>query len=236
LISGFAVGLVTGGSAVGFAFRSAAGLGSGVAVGLVSGAAVGLVSGAAVGLVSGYAVGFAFKSAADSGQFYRYCWCFWTQNDSFSTFDDTQSKSFLHLPAFLKIQHSFSNEENCKKRDHADRRRHISCSIGFVAFCLIECKCRNGNVSACEWDIGNSSSSGSGSSSSSSSSSSSRSRSRSRSSWTSLDVMDIKSNKESTPEGGAFFWRRGCNAHIIRLADIQRVSKNHPRGSKSVSS
>jgi len=113
------------------------------------------------------------------------------------------------LPAFLKIQHSFSNEENCKKRDHADRRRHISCSIGFVAFCLIECKCRNGNVSArefgigkeiaLEWDIGNSSSS----------------RSRSRSSWTSLDVMDIKSNKESTPEGGAFFFGAEGATHTL---------------------
>ena len=135
MISGFAVGLVSGGSAVV--------LGSGIAVGLVTGgSAVGFAFRSAVGQGSGYAVALlSGGSAADSGQFYRYCWCFWTQNDSFSTFDDTQSKSFLHLPAFLKIQHSFSNEENCKKRDHADRRRHISCSIGFVAFCLSECEC-----------------------------------------------------------------------------------------------
>ena len=125
------------------------------------GAAIGLVSGAAVGLVLGAAIRLVFRSATDSGQFYRYCWFFWTQNDFFSAFNDTQSKSFLHLPAFLKIQHSFNNEENCKKRDHADRRCHISCSIGFVAFCLSECECCNGYVNARECGIGNGSSSSS---------------------------------------------------------------------------
>ncbi|MFA6652171.1 MAG: hypothetical protein WCS46_05780 [Bacteroidales bacterium] len=49
-------------------------------------------------------------------------------------------KKFSTFAGVLKIQHSFCNEENCKKRDHANRWCYISCSIGFVAFCLRECK------------------------------------------------------------------------------------------------
>jgi hypothetical protein len=86
----------------------------------------------------GFAAGLAADLLPVSDKFLEIVGDFGQNNVPFSLFNDNQSKSFLHLPAFLKIQHSFCNEEIRKKRDYADGRRHVFRSIGFVAFCLIE--------------------------------------------------------------------------------------------------